>query len=213
VIAPTEAPTDATPQSGDFNRLAKAAGINSATVTAKQLIFVETSGTSATVYTYEKDSKGKWNEKFSPMQGYTGEGGASETSVPYDSVTPKGVFNIEFAIGTNPDPGTALSYNQIVYGMRWITDPNSVNYNRLIDGDATLIDFTECQDLYEYTRSYPYAVIFDYNRNPVDTSKGSAKFLHVGYAPTYGGVGIAETDLYNIMLWLDPANSPQIAIF
>lgn len=212
----TETPTegkDAAPQSDEFKRLASSAGLNTAAVKGTQLIFVETSGTSATVYTYEKDTKGVWNQKFEPMQGYTGEGGAADNSVPYDSVTPKGVFNIEFAMGTNPNPGTALSYSQIVYGMRWITDPASVNYNRLIDGDATLIDFSEYQDLYEYTRSYPYAVIFDYNRNPVDSSKGSAKFLHVAYAPTYGGVGIAETDLYNILLWLNPANAPQIAIF
>jgi len=146
------------------------------------------------------------------MQGFVGSGGAAADSVPFDEVTPMGLFNIEFAMGTNSDPGTKLSYSQIEYGMRWITDPASVNYNRMVDGDATYIDFSYCQDLYEYTRSYPYAVIFDYNRDPVDHTRGSAKFLHVAYAPTYGGVGIAESDLYNIMLWLDPAQNPQIAI-
>lgn len=209
----TEAPLNNAAQTADFKKLAKAAGLDPAKLTGSQMIFVQTSGTDAIVYTYEKNAKGTWEKKFDPMQGYTGEGGAADVSVPYDSVTPKGVFNIEFAMGTNPDPGTALSYNEIVYGMRWVTDPASVNYNRLLDGDATLIDFNDCQDLYEYTRSYPYAVIFDYNRNPVDSTKGCAKFLHVSYGPTYGGVGIAETDLYNILLWLNPANTPQIAIF
>ena len=115
---------------------------------------------------------------------------------------------------TNPDPGTALSYNEITYGLRWVTDPSSENYNRLVDDEyGEYQDYTEFQDLYEYTRSYPYAVIFDYNRNPVDSSKGSAKFLHVSDQPSYGGVGISEDALYNILLWLNPANSPQIAIF
>lgn len=212
--APTEAATDTTPQSADFNRLATAAGLNAATLSGSQMIFVETSGTSATVYTYEKDAQGVWNQKFSPMQGYTGEGGVSADTTPYDAVTPTGTYNIEFSMGTNPNPGTALSYHEIVYGMRWITDPASVNYNRLIDGDATTIDFETSQDLTEYTVSYPYCVIFDYNRNPVDPSKGCSKFLHVGYAPNNrGGIGIAETDLYNILLWLNPANTPQISIF
>lgn len=210
---PTDASADPVEQTADFNKLLTAAGLKAEDLTASQLILVQTSGTSALVYTYEKDDKGVWNKKFEPVRGFTGEGGAAADSVPYDSVTPKGTFNIEFAMGTNPNPGTALTYEEIVYGMRWITDPASVNYNRLIDGDATLLDFSDCQDLYEYTLSYPYAVIFDYNRNPVDSSKGCAKFLHVSSGPTYGGVGITETDLYNILLWLDPANSPQISIF
>ncbi len=212
--APTEAPTDNAKQSADFNRLATAAGLNSATISGSQMIFVETAGTSATVYTYEKGANGVWTQKFSPMQGYTGESGAAADTVPYDAVTPKGTYNIEFAIGTNPDPGTALSYTEIVDGMRWITDPASINYNRLIDGDATTIDFETSQDLTEYTVSYPYCIIFDYNRNPVDPSKGCSKFLHVGDAPnSRGGIGISESDLYEILMWLNPANNPQISIF
>ncbi len=212
--AETQPPTDPVAQNADFTRLAAAAGLNSATITGSQMIFVETSGTSATVFTFEKDAQGKWNQKFSPVQGYTGEGGASEVTAPYDAVTPKGTFHIEFAMGTNPDPGTALSYHEIYYGLRWITDPASVNYNRLIEEDGTMTDYETSQDLSEYTVSYPYCVIFDYNRDPVDPSKGCSKFLHVGYEPNNrGGVGISEDDLYNILLWLDPAKSPQIAIF
>ena len=213
--APSQLPTESAstaPQSGDFTQLAAAAGLNPASLSGSQLIIVQTSGTDAVVYTYEKDGSGAWQQKFEPIYGYCGEDGAGE-SVPYDHVTPKGVYNIEYAMGTNPDPGTALSYKEIVYGMRWITDPNSVNYNRLIDGDATYIDFDSYQDLYEYTVTYPYAVIFNYNRDNVDTSKGAAKFLHVASQPTRGGVGISEESLYNILLWLDPAKAPQIAIF
>ncbi|GEM_PF-802636 len=213
--APLSLPTEAqsaVPQSADFDQLAAAAGLNPASINGSQLIIAQTSGTAATVYTYEKDASGKWQQKFEPISGYCGEDGAGE-SVPYDHVTPKGVYTVEYAMGTNPDPGTALSYKEIAYGMRWITDPASVNYNRLIDGDATYIDFEDYQDLYEYTVTYPYAVIFNYNRDNPDPTKGCAKFLHVASQPTRGGVGIPEESLREILLWLNPASAPQIAIF
>ena len=210
--APTEKPTDPVKQSEDFLRLIAAAGLDSATLEGQQMIFVESSGTSAAVYTYEQSPEGLWQQKFAPVQGYVGEGGVSENVGPYDNTTPIGTYKIEYAMGTNYDPGTALTYYQIYYGMRWVTDPASVNYNRMVDGDATLIDFNSCQWLHEYTRSYPYAVVFDYNRDPVDKEKGCARFLHVAYSPTYGGVGIAENDLREILLWLNPYLSPTITI-
>lgn len=215
--APTEsetaAPTEAKAQDEEFSRLITAAGVDLSTSNASQMIFVETNQTNATVYTYERGEDGVWTQKFEPAAGFTGEGGAAQTVGPTDNTTPMGTYNIEYAMGTNADPGTKLTYYQIVYGMRWITDPNSVNYNRLVDGDATVIDWDSCQWLHEYTRSYPYAVVFDYNRNPVDKTQGCARFLHVGYAPTYGGVGIAESNLRDILLWLDPEAFPTISIF
>ena len=210
--APTEPPTQAVVQSEEFNRLVAAAGVDMTQHSGSQMIFVETSGTSATLYTYEQNGEGLWEEKFAPIQGFTGEGGAAADSTPYDSVTPYGTYKIEYAMGTNYDPGTPLKYYQIYYGMRWVTDPSSVNYNRMVDSDSD-VDYSSCQWLHEYTRSYPYAVVFDYNRDPVDRSKGCAKFLHVAYAPTYGGIGIAEYQLYDILMWLNPYLEPTISIF
>lgn len=211
--APTEPPTDAVKQSEEFERLITAAGLKNVPLTGSQMIFAEGSGTSATVYAYEKDVDGVWTQKFEPMQGYLGTGGEADTVGPYDDTTPKGTYHIEYAFGTNADPGTALTYYPVHYGMRWITDPNSINYNRMVDTDAYIIDWDDCQWLHEYTRSYPYAVVFDYNREPVDSSLGCARFLHVSYAPTYGGVGVSESDLYNILLWLRPDTGATISIF
>ena len=211
---PTEAPTrPPVEQSAEFTRLLSAAGLDYAYLNGTQMIFVESSGTSATVYTYEKDQNGVWQQKLDPMQGYVGSGGVAEFVGPYDESTPKGTYNIEYAMGTNGDPGTALTYYQLYYGMRWITDPSSINYNRMVDGDATYIDFDDCQWLHEYTISYPYAVVFDYNRNPVDRTQGCAKFLHVSGGPTNGGVGIPQDSLRSIVLWLDPNAFPTISIF
>lgn len=212
---PTQAPTQPpVKQSAEFERLISAAGLSADSLRGSQMIFVESSGTSATVYTYEKQSDGVWKQKFSPVSGYTGKDGVSAYSVPRDGVTPSGTYSIEYALGLNSDPGTALKYYSIHEGIRWITDPDSINYNRMIDENATYVDFTYFQDLTEYTLSYPYALVFSYNRDPVDSSQGCQKFLHVSSSPTkYGGIGISEADLRSILLWLKPEASPTISIF
>ena len=216
---PTEAPTEGEPepteppvdQGEEFNRLLTAAGLNASDLQGSQMIFAESSGTSAKVSFYEKNSEGVWTRQFDVCDGFVGTGGVSDNVGPYDDTTPKGTYKIEYAFGTNADPGTKLEYLPIVYGMNWVTDPASINYNRLVDA-TTPVDYTDCQQLYEYTKSYPYAVVFNYNRDPVDTTKGCAKFLHVATEPTYGGVGITENALGIILQWLDPAANPTISI-
>lgn len=207
---PTQAPIA---QSNEFSRLLSAAGLSADSLGGTQMVFVESAGTSARVYTYEKGDDGVWTPKFDAMKGFVGTGGVAAAVGPYDDTTPAGTYRVEYAFGTNMDPGTALTYYGVEYGMRWITDPASMNYNRLMAPDATYVDWNECQWLHEYTKSYPYAIVFDYNRDPVDPSQGCARFLHVAEAPTYGGVGIAESDLRNILLWLDPSANPTISIF
>lgn len=211
-VAETTAPTEKSEQSAEFIKLLEKASLNEDKLSGSQMMFVETDGSSCTLYCYEKNSDGVWKNKFDTISGYIGEGGTSENISPYDNTTPVGTFNIEFAFGTNSDPGTKLEYNSVDYSSYWVTDPSSVNYNRLVDGSVSR-DFESAQWLYEYTVSYPYAVVFDYNRNPVDKSKGCAKFLHVSSSATQGGIGISQTDLTRILQWLDPAASPTISIY
>ncbi len=215
---PTEAPTvpetlAPVEQSAEFKTLLASAKLNENELSGSQMIFVQSSGTSAVVYTYEKDQNGLWTKKFEPISGFVGEGGVASAVGPTDNTTPIGTFGVEYAMGTNPDPGTLLSYKEIYNGLRWVTDPASINYNRLVDSQETEIDYATCQELHEYTVSYPYAVILNYNRNPVNAAMGCARFLHVSDKPTRGGVGIPESDLYNILMWLNPDLSPAVSIF
>lgn len=171
----TTAPTEKSEQSSEFIKLVEDASLSEDKLSSSQMIFVETEGSSCTLYCYEKDSGGAWQKKFDAISGYVGEGGTSENISPYDNTTPVGTFNIEFAFGTNSDPGTKLEYNSIDYSSYWVTDPSSVNYNRLVDGSVSR-DFESAQWLYEYTVSYPYAVVFDYNRNPLTNQKAVQSF-------------------------------------
>lgn len=207
---PTEAPTVA--QDEQFMSLLSSTGKTVDQLKNSQMIFVKTEGTVCTVYCYQKGSDGLWSEAIGPFSGYIGSQGASTDISPYESKTPIGTFNIEFAFGTKYDPGTKLEYYQVDIQTRWITDPNSINYNRFVE-DVEYQDWEYSQWLYEYIYSYPYAVVFDYNRNPVDKSQGCAKFLHVSSDETDGGIGISEENLLSVLYWLDPGLSPTISIF
>lgn len=209
---PTQAPTQPpVQQSADFERLINAAGLNSAELNGSQMIFVQSIGTAAIVYTYEKNDDGLWVQKLNPIQGYVGEGGVAEFVGPTDRSTPKGTYHIEYAMGINSDPGTALKYYRIEEGMSWVVTPTDENYNRWIRATS---NNGKDQWLANYTISYPYAVIFDYNRDPVDVTQGCAKFLHVGSKPTEaGGIAIPADDLRNILLWLSPDAGATISIY
>lgn len=210
---PTQAPTQPpVQQSAEFEALINASGLNSAALTGSQMIFVRSAGTSALVYTYEKNEGGLWVQKFSPISGFVGTGGVAPFVGANDTgITPAGTYRIEYAMGINGNPGTKLTYYQITSEMVWVTDPTDANYNRWLRSTDTTI---KGQWLREYTLSYPYALIFDYNRSTVDTAQGCQKFLHVSTAPTpKGGVGIPQADLQNILLWLDPNANATISIF
>lgn len=209
---PTEPPTEPpVKQSAAFLSLLSAAGLDADELTGSQMIFVQSSGTDATVYTYEKNSSGLWVQKFDPITGYVGAGGVKSYVAPEENATPSGTYRIEYAMGINADPGTALKYYKIEYGMVWITDPTSSNYNRWIRTDE---DGYPGQWLYEYTISYPYALVFDYNRVSVDPSQGCMKLLHVGTSATKkGGIGIPQSSMRSILLWLDPDAEATISIF
>ena len=61
--------------------------------------------------------------------------------------------------------------------------------------------------------AYRYAVVIDYNRNPVVPGAGSAFFLHVNIGkPTQGCVTLSEQNLLTVLRWLDPAAHPRIAM-
>ena len=210
--APTEAPTEPVNQGDEFTRLLSSAGLREDQLSGTQMIFVESSGTSAKVYCYEKGADGRWAAKYDVLPGFVGTGGVSANVGPDDDTTPTGTYKFEFAFGNNPDPGTSFEYTQVTVYTQWVTDPASMNYNRMIEA-GVIPDYTSCQQLCEYTKSYPYAMVFNYNRDPVDPALGCARFLHVANEPTYGGVGVAESALGVIMQWLKPEANPTISIF
>lgn len=214
--APTEAPTQPpVQQSDEFMQLLSDSGMDLEDIKVNQMIFADVDEETFTckIYCYQKDETGLFTLAFDPLSGYIGKDGADTMVTPYEAKTPTGLFKLEYAFGTNYDPGTAMEYTMFSGDDYWITDPNSVYYNRwmsTLDG----ADWTSAQWLYEFTKSYPYAIVFNYNRDPVDPSQGCAKFIHVSYEPTsWGGIGLSHDDILTMLYWLNPSDAPYIRIF
>lgn len=211
---PTEKPTDPPVQQEDkYLELLSLCSLEEKDIKVDQMIFVDADEQELTceVYCYQRGDDGVFTQKIGPFSGYIGEEGIAKKVSPFESKTPTGLYKLEYAFGTNANPGTKMEYTQFTNMDYWITDPNSQYYNRWMYGtDAQ--DWDSSQWLFEYTVSYPYAVVFDYNRNPVDNTQGCAKFIHVSYAPTKGGIGISHDDILTLLYWLDPGDKPYIAI-
>ncbi len=215
---PTEKPTEETQpiveQEEQYLELLEKCSLEEKDIKVSQMVFVVANedDNSCTMYCYEKNSDGVFEQKAGPFNGYIGAGGANKKTTPNDNVTPVGLFKVEYAFGTSADPGTPLEYTQFTINDYWVTDPNSINYNRWMYGTENK-DWDSAQWLYEYTKSYPYAVVLDYNRDPVDKSQGCAKFIHVSYVPTNGGgVGLSHDDMLSLLYWLNPSKRPYVAI-
>ena len=212
--APTEAPTQPPAKQDDqFMKLLKANDMAFDDINGSQLVFVDADADalSCKVYCYEKDADGKFIQAIGPFDGYIGAEGIDEMVTPYESKTPVGKFAIEYAFGSQANPGCGLEYSQFTIYDYWVTDPASINYNRWMVTEDNK-DWESAQWLYEYTLSYPHAIVFDYNRSSVDPSQGCAKFIHVSDGPTSGGVGIAESDIEALLYWLNISASPYVCI-
>ncbi len=212
---PTEAPTEPpVKQDEQFMQLLESSNMELSDVKGSQYVFVDADEENLTckVYCYEKGDDGKFTLALGPFDGYIGSEGISELVSPTEYKTPIGNFAIEYAFGTQANPGCGLEYSQFTIYDYWITDPASINYNRWMTTQENR-DWDSAQWLYEYTRTYPHAIVFDYNRTNVDPAQGCAKFIHVSNSTTKGGVGISETDIESLLYWLNISKSPYVCIF
>lgn len=149
-----------------------------------------------------------------PIRVYVGQDGVGRAS-EYVSRTPKGVFSLTEAFGRAKDPGTALPYVRVGYSHWWVSDVGSRYYNTM----RTCSPGAWCG--FSQSRSeqlgaigvYSYALVMDYNRDPVVPGRGSAFFLHVSEGkPTQGCISMPARDMKWLLRWLEPAASPMISV-
>ena len=96
------------------------------------------------------------------------------------SAAPMGSFTLTQAFGHDPIPGTALPYVQTDPADWWISQPGPL-YNTMqhCSSGCAFTQGDPNEHLYYETPYYNYAVVIDYNREPVRQGAGSAFFLHV----------------------------------
>ena len=173
-------------------------------IDSTQLVLVVSDDTSAQLYCYEcSDAQWSLVRELSYLPAFVGRNGVSDHHLEGDGTTPVGLFDLGFAFGNSPDPGTVLPYREITDDDYWVSDPESEYYNTWVS-DTDGFDTGKSEHLADYKNSYAYSVVISYNLPDVIPYAGSAIFLHCGEAPTAGCVAVSESDMINILKWLEP---------
>lgn len=181
------------------------------TVDQLLMVFNQDTGTKATLIAFEKSRK-RWKPTFGPYIASIGRNGFAVigAKIEGDGKTPSGLFSLGQLFSYEPSINTKLSFIQSTNEDKWIDDTASTDYNRYIRGNTEAKSF---EHLWLNSIYYKYCMVIEYNTKPVVKGKGSAIFFHLAdeqYSPTAGCVAIKETDMQNILQWLEPAKRKAI---
>ncbi len=169
----------------------------------------------ATLQLWQRDGS-CWTAASAPWGALIGRNGFSDRHREGDGTTPVGIFGIGPVIyGNAPDPGTQEPYHRLVCGDWWDEDPTSAGYNTFRHVPCGLQPpfGGDSEALWTETVAYPSFAVIDYNTHPVVPYAGSGIFIHADIGePTEGCVSIPLGDLDRLLRWLDPRQSPVVAM-
>lgn len=166
------------------------------------------------LYLLEKSDTG-WRRAMKPVDAVIGRNGFAGPGEKRegDGRTPSGLYRLGTAFGYPESAGTKMPYRQILADDVWVDDPNAPDYNRWVKRSQT--SAASYEKLKREDDLYKYAVVIEYNTDPVIKNLGSAIFLHVwagARESTEGCIAVSEEDILIILSWLDPKARPLIWI-
>jgi len=170
-------------------------------------------GSNAKMDVYERTGAG-WRPVGAGIPAHVGAAGMAPQTHDGQMLTPMGVFTLDFAFGTAPNPGGGLQYVQVGPNHWWDGDMKSPTYNTMqvckkaqCPFDTNPSSGTENLDIPQYE----HAVVMGVNKNKVPGG-GAAFFFHAtDGGPTEGCVAIDDGTLVQIIRWLRPGAVIAIA--
>ena len=179
-----------------------------------------TRGWHARVTFWQRISSG-WRKVKQVRDGRTGYGGLVVGSRRRQGTgtTPLGTYGLISSFGTHPRAATwNVPYRRIRRGDYWVQDNRSRFYNRYRNKAQGGFRWrlrsgvNASERLTDYPRQYEYSVNTSFNRDQV-RYRGAGIFLHVnGRGATGGCVSVPRWFMRSMMIRLDPARVPVIAI-
>lgn len=125
--------------------------------------------------------------------------------------TPMGVYSLDSAFGTAPNPGGGLPYTQVGPNHWWSGDDNSPTFNSMQVCKKSDCPFSTSASENLQIPQYKHSVVMGVNKNKVPGG-GSAFFFHTtDGGPTAGCVAIDDATLVQIIRWLRPGAVIAIA--
>lgn len=173
-------------------------------------VVVEARQTRAMVTAWEKRCDDcEWEAAFRTEDGFVGRNGITAAKKEGDGATPAGTFEMRRAFGVGMPDKTALPYTQLAQSDIWVDDVNSRSYNQFVAGGLNLSDkdWNSYEELAQETEAYYYAVVIEYNTDPVAPGAGSAIFLHCSKGrPTAGCVSVPREFMERLLEFIRPGD-------
>ncbi|OMC48902.1 hypothetical protein A5745_05860 [Mycobacterium sp. IS-2888] len=164
---------------------------------------VSTGGSNATMDIWQRTGAG-WQDLRSGIPTHVGSAGMAPQAKSGVPATPMGVYSLDSAFGTAPNPGTGLPYTQVGPNHWWSGDDHSPTFNSMQVCQKSQCPFNTADSENLEIPQYKHAVVMGVNKNKVPGG-GAAFFFHTtDGAPTEGCVAIDDAQLVSIMKWLQP---------
>lgn len=139
-----------------------------------------------------------------------------------DGKSPAGVFALGTAFGYSPQPlpGLKMPYLSLAPSIECVDDAASKHYNRVVDRSVVTPDWNSSEHMRNAGESYRWGILVDHNRtvtednaSPPEPGSGSCIFLHIWHSHDQGTAGctaMPQTNLENLLTWLDPTRRPLL---
>jgi len=194
--------------SGVFAPIGAAAGapwFANAVGNATQVVsVVSTGGSNATMEIFQRTGTG-WQSLRSGIPTHVGSAGMAPQAKSGVPATPIGVYSLDSAFGTAPNPGGGLPYTQVVGPNYWWSgDDHSATFNSMQVCQKAQCPFNTGESENLQIPQYKHAVVMGVNKNKAPGG-GAAFFFHTTDGkPTEGCVAVDDAQLVSIMKWLRP---------
>ena len=164
---------------------------------------VSTGGSNAKMDVYQLTTTG-WQALKTDIPTHVGSAGMAPQAKSEVPATPMGVYSLDTAFGTAPNPGTGLPYTQVGPNHWWSGDDHSPTFNSMQVCQKSQCPFSTAASENLDIPQYKHAVVMGVNKNKVPGG-GAAFFFHTtDGGPTEGCVAIDDATLVQIMRWLRP---------
>lgn len=168
-------------------------------------------GSNAKMDVWQRGTTG-WQPVGSGIPVLIGEAGLAPKARDGVPATPMGVYSLDFAFGTQPNPGGGLKYYQTTPDYWWSADGPTYNTMQVCKKADCPFDTSPASGTENlFIPAYAHAIVMGVNKERVP-GNGGAFFVHTSNgAPTAGCVALDDATLVKIIQWLQPGAVIAIA--
>ena len=169
------------------------------------LSVVSTGGSTAKMDVWQRGATG-WQPVGTGIPAHVGANGMTPQAHDNNPATPMGVYSLDFAFGTQPNPGGGLKY------YWWSSEGPTYNTMQVCKKADCPFDTSPASGTENlYIPQYAHAIVMGVNKERIP-GNGGAFFVHTtDGGPTAGCVSLDDDTLVKIIRWLQPGAVIAIA--